>query len=173
MQSAALFAPPGAGTAAPIRRFRTTVRVGSEASGGAAAVLEHALEPGCVAMPLHRHAAATEVLHVLAGALTVHIGGDARVATAGTSVVIPAGAWHTFWVGPDEPAPARFLAVVAPAGLDRYYAEVSTHVPARGATSAGEPPDISAVLAASGRHGVEIDLLSLYDLIERHGLELA
>ena len=165
--SDSLFSAPGLGTAVPNRRFGTVVRVRSEASGGAASVLEHTLEPGCVAMPLHRHAATTEVLHILNGTLTVLVRGDLRPAGAGTSVVIPPGEWHTFWVAPDENDATRFLAIVAPGGLERYYEEVAANIPKRGA------PDIDAILATSVRHGVEVDMLSLYDLIERHGLTLA
>ena len=165
----ALFAPPGVGRPASIRRFHSIVRVASAASGGSAAVLEHTLEPGCVAMPLHRHAA-TEVLHVLAGALTVQVGNDVRPAPAGTSIVVPSGIWHTFWVGLDETRPARFLAVVAPGGMDEYYQDVATHIPP---PDAGRGPNIDAVLEASAHHGVEVDMLSLYDLIERYGLALA
>ena len=167
--SDALFAPPGAGRTATIRRFHTLVRVPSAASGGSAAVLEHTLEPGCVAMPLHRHVA-TEVIHVLAGALTVQVGNEVRPAPAGTSVVVPGGIWHTFWVALEESRPARFLAVVAPGGMDVYYQDVATHIPPPGAQRG---PNIEAVLEASVRHGVEVDMLSLYDLIERHGLALA
>jgi quercetin dioxygenase-like cupin family protein len=165
--SDSLFSSPGTGTAVPIRRFRTLVRVRSEVSGGSAAVLEHTLEQGCIAMPLHRHHAATEVLHVLQGTLTVLVRGELRPAPAGTSVVIPAATWHTFWVTPDEPLPAQFLAIVAPGGLEQYYEEVAAHIPTSGA------PDMDAVLATSERHGVEVDMLSLYDLIEQHGLTLA
>ena len=167
MPNDSLFSAQGPGTAVPIRRFGTLVRVRSEASGGAAAVLEHTLEPGCIAMPLHRHAATTEVLHILHGTLIVRVREEIRPAVAGTSVVIPAGVWHTFWVTPDESDPVRFLAMVAPGGLEKYYEEVAAHIPKRGA------PDMDAVLATSERHGVEVDMLSLYDLIERHGLTLA
>jgi hypothetical protein len=57
--------------------------------------------------------------------------------------------------------------VVAPGGLERYYAEVAAVVPVRG------KPDIEAVLAASARFGIELDMLSLYDIIERHQVQLA
>jgi len=166
----ALLAAPGAGTAAPIRRFHTTVRVRAEASGGAASVLEHTLQPGCVAMPVHRHRGATEVLHVLDGALVLWLDGVELDAPAGTSVVIPAGAAHTFWVSADAPSAARALAVFAPGGMERYFEAVAAHVPPPGA---GRGPDMAGVLDASDRHGVEVDMGSLYELIGRHGLALA
>jgi quercetin dioxygenase-like cupin family protein len=170
MTTSALLATPGAGTAAPIRRFHTLVRVRGEASAGAASVVEHTLEPGCLSMPVHRHAAATEVLHVLDGALVLWLDGAELAAPAGTSVVVPAGAAHTFWVDPDAPRAARVLAVFAPGGMERYFEEVAAHVPALGT---GRGPDMAGVLAASARHGVEVEMASLYELIGRHGLALA
>lgn len=165
-----LIAAPGAGTTASIRRFHTTVRIRAEASGGAASVLEHALEPGCIAMPVHRHAGTTEVLHVLRGTLVLWLDGEIVRAVAGTSVVVPAGMPHTFWVDVDAPAATRVLAVLSPGGLERYYEEVAVHAtPPAGARG----PNMPEVLAASARHGVEVDMASLYDLIGRHGLSLA
>ncbi len=166
---ASLVAAPGAGTDASIRRFRTTVRVRGDASDGAAAVLEHALAPGCVAMPVHRHAGACEVLHVLDGTLWLWLDGVEHRLAPGTVAVIPPGARHTFWVDVDAGAPTRFLAVVTPGGMERYYEDVAAHVPA----DARRGPDMAGVLAASARHDVEPDMMSLYDLIARHGLSLA
>ena len=164
-----LVAPPGSGTAADIRRFRTSVRVRAEASGGAATVLEHALAPGCVAMPVHRHPAC-EVLHVLEGTLWLWLDGEERRLGAGSSAVVPPGARHTFWVDVDAPAPARFLAVASPGGMERYYEDVAAHVPD---PSTGRGPAMDGVLAAGARHGVETEMGSLYDLVARHGVALA
>jgi mannose-6-phosphate isomerase-like protein (cupin superfamily) len=158
---------PGGGTRASIRRFETFVQVRGEATGGAVALLEHQLAIGTLAMPLHRHEA-TEVLHVLDGKLSVQIGrATIHVVPAGATIVIPGGVTHTLWVGPDEPRPARFLAVVTPPGLERYYEDVSS------VTSADGPLDIARVLAASAAHGVDVDMESIFDLIERHTLQLA
>jgi quercetin dioxygenase-like cupin family protein len=170
MTRSALLATPGAGTPEPIRRFHTLVRVRGDASDGAATVLEHTLQPGCLSMPVHRHAGATEVLHVLDGALVFWLDGAELAAPTGTSVVIPAGAAHTFWVEPDAPSAGRLLAVFAPGGMERYFEEVAAHVPPLGT---GRGPDMSGVLGASARHGVEVDMGSLYELVGRHGLALA
>jgi len=169
MTTPALLAGPGAGTAAPIRRFHTTVRVRGDASKGAASVLEHTLQAGCLAMPVHRHAGATEVLHVLDGALVLWLDGAELAAPAGTSVVIPPGAAHTFWAEVDAPRTARALAVFAPGGMERYFEEVAAHVPPLGTGT----PYMPGVLGASSRHGVEVHMESLYELIGRHGLALA
>ena len=162
-----LFAPPDAGTEARIRRFGTRVRVRAEASHAAATVLEHTLAAGCIAMPVHRHPGVTEVLHVLDGTLVVRLGADERSAPAGTSVVVPPGAWHTFWVAADATGPARVLAVVAPGGMERYYEDVAAQL------DEADRPDMLGVRAASERHGIEVDMASLWDLVDRHGLALA
>ena len=157
---------PGAGRAVHIRRFEIVVRVSGKATGGAVAVLEHRLPPGVLAMPRHSHAAA-EVITVVSGTLDLELDGQVRVLRPGDVAVVSPGVPHTFWVGPDAHDSAVFLAIVAPAGLERYYADVSAAVPRDG------KPTMDAVLAAGDRHGVTVDLESLYDLIERHTLQLS
>lgn len=157
---------PGKGTPARIRRFGTIVQISGADTEGSVAVLEHELIEGTLAMPLHRHQA-SEVLHVLSGTLSVQVDKDVHTIASGSSIAIPAGRMHTFWVGPDEPGPARFIAVVSPAGLEAYYEDVSKHVPRSGA------PEMEGVLAAGDRHGVEVDLDSMYDLIEKHTIQLS
>ena len=161
----ARYSAPGDGTLAPIRRFGTLVKVRAEDTDGRYSLLEHALEPETLAMPMHRHRAEMKTLYAIEGSLTVQIGVDVFMAMPGASLVVPAGTMHTMWNETDRGV--RFLSVVAPGGLERYYAEVGAVVPVRG------KPDIEAVLAASARFGIELDMLSLYDIIERHGVQLA
>lgn len=166
IDQATLVRTPGEGSPVKIRRFGTLVQVRGEATRGAVAVLEHRLASGTLAMPLHRHAE-TEVLHVLAGTLSVMLGDVVHVLTTGQSIVVPGGEWHTMWVGADEDEAAQFLAIVTPAGLERFYEAVAAHVNADGL------PDMDGVLAACARHGVEVRLESIYDLVERHTVQLA
>jgi quercetin dioxygenase-like cupin family protein len=169
--------PPGAGPRAAIRHFVTVTKVGAAHTGGAYCVLEHTLAPGYVAMPVHSHRVETKTLYVVAGSLAVQLGDAVSQAAAGATVLVPAGTAHTFWNarppalaerdgrGPGEPA--RFLTVAAPAGLEEYYQAVAAHVPAAG------PPDVARILAVSADHGVEVDMLALLDIIERHQVQLA
>ena len=129
-------------------------------------MLEHTLAPETVAMPMHSHRRETKTLYAIDGRLSVQVGTNIILAAPGTAVVIPAGTSHTFW-NPSDGKTARFCAIVAPGGLEQYYEEVAAVVPARGA------PNMEAVLAISARFGVDIDLLSLYDIIERHSVQLA
>lgn len=151
-----------------IRRYRTTVRAHAESSGGAVSVMEQTLEPGCLAMPVHRHVA-TEVLHVLDGACEICLDGRVSHAPAGTTIVIPSGAPHTLWVDFDAPRAVRLLVIATPGGMERYYEDVAANVP----NDVRGRPDMEGVLAASARHGVEVDMASLYELIGRYGLSLA
>ncbi len=161
----ARYSAPGAGVPAAIRRFGTLVKVAATDTGGRYSLLEHALEPETLAMPMHRHLRETKTFYAVEGSLTVQIGSEVFIATPGASILVPAGTMHTMWNETERRV--RFLAVVAPGGVERYYEEVAAVVPARGR------PDIDAVLAASGRHGIELDMLSLYDIIERHHVQLA
>jgi quercetin dioxygenase-like cupin family protein len=169
--------PPGVGPRAAIRHFVTVAKVGAAHTGGAYCVLEHTLDPGYVAMPVHSHKSETKTLYVVAGALSVQLGDVVSQAGVGATVLIPAGTPHTFWNprplapaerdgrGPGEPA--RFLTVAAPAGLEEYYRAVAAHVPAAGR------PDVAKILAVSADYGVEVDMLALLDIVERYEVELA
>ena len=159
------YLPPGAGDPARIRRFGTLVKVRAEDTDGRYSVLEHTLEEETLAMPMHRHSTEAKTFYALEGSLTVKLGHDVFVATPGASIVIPAGAMHTMWN--ESLRRARFLAVVAPGGLERYYAEVAAFI------RPGGKPDMDQILAASERHGIELDMLSLLDILERHQVQLA
>jgi len=166
MTSVTPISQSGSGAAVNIRRFGTVIRVAGEVSGGSVAVLEHRLPPGALAMPRHRHAA-SETLCVTRGALHLELDGRLSVLRPGDVAVIPPGVSHTFWVSPDVHEAAVFTAVVAPAGMERYYAEVSAAISATGI------PEMDAIHAAGVRHGVEVDMNSLFDLIERNTLQLS
>ncbi len=134
-------------------------------TGGQYSVLEHALEPESLAMPMHRHRIETKTLYAIEGSVTVQIDTEVFVATPGASLLVPAGTMHTMWNETDRRV--RFLAIVAPGGLERYYGEVAALVASSG------KPDIDGVIAASAKYGIELDMLSLYDIIERHQVQLA
>ena len=116
-------------------------------------------------MPMHRHLNETKTFYAVEGSLTVQIANEIYIATPGASIVVPNGTMHTMWNETERRV--RFLSIVAPGGLEQYYAEVAAVVPSHG------KPDIDAVLAASARHSVELDMLSLYDILEKHQVQLA
>lgn len=152
---------------ARIRRFVSRPRVRAGETGGLHSVLEHALPPGIVAMPPHRHAAVAVTLWVTDGELWVRAGGRERALRPGDHATAAPGEWLAFWTRGGEGAPgAVFLAIAAPGGLERYYEEVAALV-------AAGPIDIDRVVETGARHGVEVDLPGLLDLIERYAVHLA
>jgi hypothetical protein len=78
-------------------------------------------------------------------------------------VLVPHGVKHTFW----NPTAAEAVALefFAPAGLELWFTELAELV-----TEA--VPDIDAIVASARRHGTDLDLDSLPDLLSKHGLHL-
>jgi gentisate 1,2-dioxygenase len=85
------------------------------------------------------------------------------VAGPGDLIFKPRNQWHTFWNAGDEPA--RLLEIIAPAGFERFFAEL---VELGGATQAAP----EALMALSERYGLEMDPASVPGLLERFGLRL-
>jgi quercetin dioxygenase-like cupin family protein len=156
---------PAAPESFSIRNFAGRVLVHSRDTGGALTVVEHRLPAGLIAMPLHTHQRETETTLVLEGTLWVRVGKRVTRAVAGTTVVKPAGVPHTFWNEGHEPA--RFLEMITPGGLEAWYAEIAAIVPARGQI------EVERVLQASRGYGLEFDMESLMDIMDRHSVALA
>jgi quercetin dioxygenase-like cupin family protein len=78
--------------------------------------------------PRHRHDF-EEMFHILEGAVDVTIRGQTSTASTGQTVNIPALAPHSFRNPTDQTV--RLLCLVAPAGLEAYFAEFGDPVPNR------------------------------------------
>jgi quercetin dioxygenase-like cupin family protein len=91
-----------------------------EHTNGALTALESAAAP-LEGPPLHLHVNQDEVLYVLEGALRVKLDAQVSDAPAGSVVFIPRGVPHT-WQNVGD-APARFLAILAPARreFERFF----------------------------------------------------
>jgi quercetin dioxygenase-like cupin family protein len=152
------------GTDYSIRSFGIRVRVSAADTDGQLTILEHRLEPGYLALPLHTHARETETTYVLAGTLGVQLGARVLAVGAGETLVKPPGVPHTFWNTSERPV--HFLELATPGGIEAYYREVRALIPAAGGVN------IDAIHAVSERHGLSFDTLSLLDLIERHRVRL-
>ncbi len=86
--------------------------------------------------PPHRHDF-EEMFTVLEGEVTFTFRGEERVATAGTTLNIPANAPHFF--RNRSGARARMLCMCTPAGQDEFFLAVGDELPTRQA----EPPRLS------------------------------
>ena len=133
---------------------------GSEA-GRRFSLVEHPMSPRALAAPLHLHTREDEYSYILEGRMGALLGDEVVEAGPGDLVHKPRNQWHTFWNAGDEPC--RILEIIAPAGFERFFAELDAM---GGALQA--PPEQLAELSA--RHGLEMQPDSVPGLLERFGL---
>ncbi len=127
------------------------------------ALVEHPMPPRALAAPLHRHTREDEYSFVLEGRMGALLGEEVLEAGPGDLVFKPRDQWHTSWNAGDEPC--RILEIVAPAGFERFFAEL---VDLGGAATA--PPDELGALAQ--RYGLELQPESIPELLERFDLRM-
>jgi quercetin dioxygenase-like cupin family protein len=119
--------------------------------------LWEALVPPGGGPPPHVHSREEEGFYVLEGEITLQIGDQRLVATAGMFANLPVGSLHSF--KNESGKPARMLISVAPAGLEQMFFECGVPL-AEGATT-GLPPtkaEIEKLLEIAPRFGIEIRL---------------
>ena len=92
---------PDDGTRLP-GSFEVVVKVRSEDTGGALAVIEETVPPGAFITP-HTHQNDVWV-HVLSGEVGVLVGETIAVASAGAWALKPRGVVHAMWNATSEPA---------------------------------------------------------------------
>ena len=133
-----------------VYRFLAT----GEDTNGKYALWEAIVPPGG-GPPPHVHSREEEGFYVLEGEVTFTVNGERVVAKAGTFANMPVGTPHSF--KNESGRPARMLISVAPAGLERMFAEVGVPL-AEGATSALPPTkeEIDRLLAVAPNYGSEI-----------------
>jgi quercetin dioxygenase-like cupin family protein len=145
---------PGEGPAiAVVGDLYTFLAVGDDTDGRYA--LWHAIVPPGGGPPPHIQTREFEGFYVLDGELTFHADDERHIAGPGTFVNVPPDVLH--WFKNETDRPAHQLILVAPAGLEKMFAETGRIVTDR---SAPIPPpsheDIERLLAATPRYGVEI-----------------
>jgi quercetin dioxygenase-like cupin family protein len=129
------------------------VRVSGEQTGGAFSLTDNLARRGD-GSPVHVHDREDETFFVLDGELRVVAGEDDYTAGPGTVAVLPRRLRHAYVV---TSATARFLSLHAPAGFERFAAEVGQ--PARALTLPPPlegPPDVAALAQVAARHGITI-----------------
>lgn len=114
---------------------------------GRITLIEHTVAPATMAGPPHVHHAEDELTLLLDGALTVLVGERLSTISAGQSVWKPREVVHAFWNAGDRPA--RLLEIVAPAGLEQYFAALA------GLFSGGRMPDLRDIAQVAANHRLE------------------
>lgn len=137
--------------------------IDGEDAGGDFSLVEHPLSPRALAAPLHRHTREDEYSFVLEGRMGGLLGDEVVEAGPGDLVFKPRNQWHTFWNAGDEPC--RILEIIAPAGFEHYFEQLSDMV----AAMQLDPDDLAAL---SERYGLEMKPESIPELLERFGLRI-
>jgi mannose-6-phosphate isomerase-like protein (cupin superfamily) len=132
-----------------------------DVSDGGFSIVEHPMSPRALAAPLHRHTLEDEYSYVLEGRMGALLGEDVLEAGPGDLVLKPRGEWHTFWNGGDEPC--RILEIIAPAGFERFFAELVD----LGGVAKADPALLGAMCE---RYSLEMDPASVPALVERFGV---
>lgn len=125
------------------------------------ALVEHPMSARALAAPLHRHTREDEYSYILEGRVGALLGEEVVVGGPGDLICKPRNQWHTFWNAGDEPA--RLLEIIAPAGFERFFAEL---VDLGGVTQA----DPQTLADLCGRYELEMNPASVPDLIRRFDL---
>jgi mannose-6-phosphate isomerase-like protein (cupin superfamily) len=132
-------------------------------SGGGFSLVEHPMSARALGAPMHRHLHEDEYSYVLAGRVGVMLDSQVLESGPGDLIFKPRQQWHTFWNAGDEPA--RILEIIAPAGFERYFAELV----ALGGSRVASP---QALKSLGERYGLEVDPQSISGLLGRFQLRL-
>jgi mannose-6-phosphate isomerase-like protein (cupin superfamily) len=126
-------------------------------------LVEHPMSPRALAAPLHLHTREDEYSFVLAGRMGALLGDDVVEAGPGDLVHKPRNQWHTFWNAGDEPC--RILEIIAPAGFEQFFRELVE----LGGPVVADPQEL---LRLNARYGLEMQLDTVPELVERFGVRV-
>jgi mannose-6-phosphate isomerase-like protein (cupin superfamily) len=152
---------PAEGAAGFLGSIGVRFMIDGARTGGGFSLVEHPMSAHALAAPLHRHLREDEYSYVLEGRMGALLGDAVLEAGPGDLVFKPRGEWHTFWNAGDEPC--RILEMIAPAGFERFFAEL---VDLGGVTRA----DPAALGDLCERYALEMDPGSIPGLVERFGV---
>ena len=150
----ATFVPSGEGKKLWVADELMTFKASGEDTGGAYSLTDSIVPPQG-GPPPHLHHREDEAFWVLERELEILVGENTFRAGAGSFVHLPKGVLHSFQnVGT---GPARFLTLIVPAGLEKFFEEVGK----AGTEDPSSPPpfgeeDIDKLLAVAPKYGVEI-----------------
>jgi mannose-6-phosphate isomerase-like protein (cupin superfamily) len=152
---------PAEGKAGFLGSIGVRFMIDGDRTGDGFSLVEHPMAARALAAPLHRHHREDEYSYVLEGRMGALLGDDVLEAGPGDLVFKPRDEWHTFWNAGD--VPCRILEIIAPAGFERFFAEL---VDLGGAAEA----DPALLGELCERYAVEMDPTTVPDLVKRFGL---
>jgi quercetin dioxygenase-like cupin family protein len=164
LEKKAIVLGPKDGKAGMLGSMGVRFMISGSESGGGFSLVEHPMGPRVLGAPLHRHTHEDEYSYVLEGRIGALLGDEVVFGEVGDLIFKPRGQWHSFWNAGDEPA--RILEIISPAGFEKYFEEAVD-------MRAVGPPNPDALRALAARYGLEMNLESIPELIQRFGLRLA
>lgn len=132
-----------------VYRFLAT----GDETDGKYAMFEAIVPPGG-GPPPHTHSREEESFYILEGEITLTVGDQRIVATAGTFANMPIGSLHSFKNAATKAA--RMIISVAPAGLEKMFFEVGQPVKLGVTPPPPTQAEIEKLLAVAPSYGVEI-----------------
>jgi mannose-6-phosphate isomerase-like protein (cupin superfamily) len=132
-------------------------------TGDRFSLVEHPMSPRALAAPLHIHTREDEYSFVLQGRMGALLGDEVVEAGPGDLVFKPRDQWHTFWNAGDEPC--RILEIIAPAGFENFFRELSD----MGGAMKADPDELTAL---GDRYGLTLKPETVPELAERFGLRV-
>jgi mannose-6-phosphate isomerase-like protein (cupin superfamily) len=154
---------PGDGKVGFLGSIGARFMIDGEVTDGGFSLLEHPMSPRALGAPLHRHSREDEYSFVLEGRMGGLLGDEVVEAGPGELVFKPRGEWHTFWNAGDEPC--RILELIAPAGFEDYFKELSDMV----AVMNLDPAELGAL---AEHYGLEMKPETIPQLLERFDLRI-
>jgi quercetin dioxygenase-like cupin family protein len=142
----ALVIPPEAGEKLTAFGDTVLVKLTTEQTGGALAVMLSEAPPGG-GPPLHRHGHEHEVFYVLEGRMSFFADGVWTEGGPGTLTYLPRGQAHTFKNVGD--VPSKMLIITLPSGFEQFFAACATTF------NATTPPDMAKIFQAAAQHQIE------------------
>ncbi len=119
----AIVLKPGEGRTIPLGPIQMIIQEDGTHTRGTLGVAEFKVSPHAPTPPPHIHRTFEEGFYVLEGDLEFLVGTQIMRASAGTFVMVPIGALHTFSNPTDRPA--RFLNTFTPPSYIHYFEELS------------------------------------------------
>ena len=135
---------PGQGEQIATGASTTVMKATAATTGGAFSMSEVTFPAGMAGPPPHAHHHTTDTFYVLEGILHLLVGTEEIDAPAGSYILVPPGAVHTFANFSD--APVRFLNFNIPGGWEAYMRDLAA------AAASGTPPTREEIGKIAGRY---------------------
>jgi mannose-6-phosphate isomerase-like protein (cupin superfamily) len=152
---------PAEGEAGFLGSIGVRFMIDGDTTGGGFSLVEHPMSAHALAAPLHRHLREDEYSYVVEGRMGALLGDHVLEAGPGDLVFKPRGEWHTFWNAGEDAC--RILEIIAPAGFERFFAELVE----LGGVAQADPAVLGSLC---DRYALEMNPASVPDLVERFGV---